>query len=86
MYFPYVTAVSGIAMANNTKTAWTNDFLEYLQLLFSQTNDNLDTTTIDYVLVDREDFLNIHELPDIFTNIFSNRKYNLFAKENQISI
>lgn len=83
-YFPYVTAISGILMANNNKTAWTSDFLGYLQSLFSETNENLDTKTVDYVLVDKEDFLNIQELPDIFTCIFSNRKYTLFAKTNQI--
>jgi hypothetical protein len=85
LYFPYVTTVGGIVMANNAKTAWANDFLGYLQSLFAQTNDNLDAKVIDYVLVDREDFLNIQELPDIFTSIFSNGKYNLFAKERQIS-
>ena len=83
-YFPYVTAISGMPMANKSKTAWTSDFLRYLQSLFSETNDNLDTKSIDYILVDKEDFLNIQELPAIFTSIFSNRKYNLFAKENQI--
>lgn len=79
-YFPYVSAVSGIVMANNSNTIWTNEFLEYLQSLITQTKNNLNAESIDYILVDKEDFLKVQELPIYFRIIYSNGRYILFAK------
>lgn len=81
IYFPYVTSIGDVKLANEKNNGWTQEFMEYLKNIIANVTNEPLTDGIDYILIDKMEFLNTSINVRLFKEIYSNRRYALFYKQ-----
>lgn len=78
IYYPFVKKINGINLTNDNKN-WTDEFLNYLNMLAEDVNTP-DLTKIDYLLLEKSDKLANANFKKDFSLLFENQSYQLYKK------